>query len=133
MNKDTASPQIVRLTRLFRFGATTLEDIDPDMPVSQVIAAYTGSYPFLANATVGEPITEGETLVYPISKPEVQVKGNRRAGVNAAIHEIDDWASSIAHVDPSQSPIWKQFYHITNEVLHRPPTPVADAMMVPML
>ena len=66
---------VVQLTRLFRFGSTTLDDVDPSLTPEQVLSSYSGSFPFLAHATLGEPIVEGDTLVYPVLKKEVQTKG----------------------------------------------------------
>ena len=66
---------IVQLTRLFRFGSTTLDDVDPSLTPEQVLQSYSGSFPFLAHATLAEPIVEGDTLVYQVVKKEVQTKG----------------------------------------------------------
>lgn len=130
--------KIITLTRLFRFGATTLEDVDPAMPPEDVLKAYTTSYPFLAHATLGEPVVEGDTLVYPVQKREVQTKGaSRRASASllAAEQALLGWAEAAPEKVPTTGNAgpWGQVAVFVHEVINRDPTPVTDAMLVPML
>lgn len=125
---------IIRLTRRFRFGATTLEDIDPNLSPEQVLEAYTPSYPFLRTASIGDPIIEADTLVYPIDKPQVQTKGaGSTASVRRAIRTIQEWGDRAVEHETTAQGQWGKVYDLAAQVLARPPTPHADAMTVPML
>lgn len=130
--------KIITLTRLFRFGATTLEDVDPAMPPEDVIKAYTSAYPFLAHATLGEPVVEGDTLVYPVQKREVQTKGAARRpdpALATAEEALRNWADSTPDQVPTKGDTgpWGRVSAFVEEVIARDPTPVTDAMLVPML
>lgn len=131
------SVQIIRLTRVFRFGATELPDTDPSASPETVLSHYHGAYPFLAMAKVGEPTEEGDRLVYPILKPEAQTKGAGLKPLTKRQREALAHASRIAE-EPAESARsnadrWNDMASYTSTLLRRSPTPVADAMMVPML
>lgn len=130
MTDTTAT--IATLTRLFRFGATTLQDIDPSLEPEEVVKAYKGSYPFLAHATLGDPEVEGDTLVFPVLKREVQTKGNTARRANKAIEALDAWMES-SNPTPNAPACWQEVYGYTHDVLSREPTPITDALLVPML
>lgn len=131
----TASIQ--RLTRVFRFGATELPDTDPTLPPAEVLKHYQGAYPFLALADVGEPEIVGDRMVYPVRKREAQTKGAglRRltAAERRALDQLNDLASAEQEDAPDNAHRWATTAKFTADMLRRPPTPVADAMMVPML
>lgn len=124
---------IITLTRLFRFGATTLDDIDPNMTPEEVLKAYSSGYPFLAHAALGEPTVEGDTLVYPVQKREVQTKGARQVTLDEAERALAQWGEASSEHIQSVSPAWHAIATIVNDVLAREPTPLTDAMLVPML
>lgn len=65
-----------RLTRVFKKHVTKLLDPDPAMTPEQVLEHYTDLFPELANATVSEPETVGNELVYTFEKPMVKTKGS---------------------------------------------------------
>ncbi len=129
--------EIQTLTRVFRFGATELADTDPTALPQEVLRAYTGAYPFLATATVGEPEVVGDRMVYPIIKREVQTKGAALRRLTKAQTSLLDRISEIAKAEATTAPDnvsrWSPLAQVTRAILKRPPTPVADAMMVPML
>ncbi|MCD9046757.1 PRTRC system protein C [Luteimonas sp. MHLX1A] len=129
--------QIVRLTRVFRFGATELPDTDPTASPETVLSHYHGAYPFLAMAKVGEPTEEGDRLVYPIQKPEAQTKGRALKRLTKAQRDALARAVEIANAPAQSGPDnarqWNGVAMFTSNLLRRSPTPVADAMMVPML
>jgi len=125
---------IQTLTRRFRFRATVLEDIDPSLDPAEIIKLYIPSYPFLAHATLGEPVVEGDTLVYPIEKREVQTKGARKPSpVSQALAALDSWAASASNPTPRISKPWQDVRAYVDEVIEREATPITDAFMVPML
>lgn len=125
------------LIRVFRFGATELPDIDPTMQPEEVLRHYSGAYPFLALATLGEPEVDGDRMVYPVRKREVQTKGAGLARLTRAQTDALDALSALDN-QPSESPRtnaarWAGVFALTCNILSRPATPVADAMMIPML
>lgn len=123
-----------QLTRRFRFGSTILEDVDPTLEPAEVIKLYIPSYPFLAHATLGEPIAEGDTLVFPVVKAAVQTKGARRnAAVEDALAALDGWAAQAAAPAPAVARSWAGVSQLVIDVLDRPATPITDAFLVPML
>lgn len=129
--------EIQKLSRVFRFGATELADTDPSMPPQDVLRAYVGAYPFLATATVGEPEIVGDRMVYPIIKREVQTKGaalRRLTKAQAsALASLNAMANAEATSAPENAARWMPVAQLVGAVIKRPATPIADAMMVPML
>lgn len=129
--------QITQLTRVFRFGATELPDTDPTATPETVLTHYHGSYPFLALAKVGEPTVEGDRMVYPIVKPEAQTKGASLKRLTKAQRNALELAQRIAtepsEAQPDNAQRWRGIGQLTSNLLKRKATPVADAMMVPML
>jgi hypothetical protein len=131
----TASVQT--LTRVFRFGATELPDIDPSMPPEAVLKHYSGAYPFLGMATVAEPEVSGDRIIYPVRKREAQTKG---AGLSrltrSQVRALD--ALSALEAAPMEDTTsncarWTGLHQYVRQMLHRPATPIADAMSIPML
>lgn len=65
---------VTNLKREFRFSKNgtqvNLPDPDPAMSVPEVMHYYSGQYPELTTATIGEPEVEGKTAVY---KPKTTV------------------------------------------------------------
>lgn len=127
---------ITRVQRRFRFGATVLEDIDPNLSPAEVLALYVPSYAFLAQATVGEPANEGDYLVYPILKPAVHTKGAARltraqkAAAEAAIEGVRQWAGK--NEDVSKESRWKAVFDVTRHASTRAPA-VVDAAYLPLV
>lgn len=66
---------VTTLRRAFRFGATTLDDPAPELSPERALRLYVGNYPFLASATLGEPIVEGDVMIFPVQKPVATTKG----------------------------------------------------------
>jgi len=66
---------IMTLDRVFKFGATELADFDPTLSPEDILKQYETNYPLLAQCTVGDPVVEGDRLVYPVIKPDVKTKG----------------------------------------------------------
>lgn len=125
---------IQTLTRRFRFGATVLEDIDPQAAPEDILKLYTPSYPFLAHASLGEPVVEGDTLVFPIEKKAVQTKGARaKSSLAAACAALDAWEASSTQALPHDLANWSEVSDYVQTVIGRPETPLVDAMLVPML
>lgn len=128
---------VQQLTRVFRFGATELPDTDPSLPPAEVLKHYCGAYPFLAMAQVGEPEVVGDRMVYPVLKREAQTKGAalRRLtpAERKALDQLDAMAERETESAPDNSRRWSAVAEFTSTMLRRSPTPVADAMMVPML
>ncbi|KZC32588.1 MULTISPECIES: PRTRC system protein C [unclassified Rhodanobacter] len=127
---------ITRMQRRFRFGATVLEDIDPSLAPSEVLALYVPSYGFLAQATLGEPTNEGDYLVYPVLKPAVHTKGAsrpsraQRAAADKAIEGIRHWAGT--NEDVSTSDRWKAVFELTRHAATSAPAAV-DSAYLPMV
>lgn len=67
--------QPTTIRRVFRFGATQLDDPNPTLSPAEALRLFTASYPFLAHATIDEGTLDGDTLVFTIHKPAVQTKG----------------------------------------------------------
>lgn len=129
----SAVPAITRLARRFRFGATVLEDIDPNLSPADVLALYVPTYGFLAQATIGEPVSEGDYLVYPVHKPAVHTKGAtrptraQRAATEKAIADIRAWAGK--NEDVSKTDRWKEVFELTRQAVTRPPSAVQSAFL----
>lgn len=66
---------IITPTRVFRMGATRLPDPDPSATPLDALRLFVPNYPALAHATLGEPVVEGDQLVYPVEKPPAKTKG----------------------------------------------------------
>ncbi len=62
------------LTRVFKYGSLSLKDPAPGKSVDQVKAMLTIAYPELANASLEQPVTNGNKLVYEF-KRAVGTKG----------------------------------------------------------
>lgn len=128
---------IQQLTRVFRFGATELPDTDPTLPPTEVLKHYQGAYPFLALADVGEPEVVGDRMVYPVRKREAQTKGAGLRRLTAAERRAIEQLNALAEAEQEEAPDnasrWAGVFTFTGQMLRRPPTPVADAMMIPML
>lgn len=127
------------LTRVFTFAATELPDIDPSMTPKEVLSHYVGAYPFLAMAEIAEPEVVGDRMVYAIKKRQAQTKGAkprtlRLSAANAAaldaLFSAADTESESANQNVAR---WRGLALLTQDMTSRAPTPVADAMMVPML
>ncbi len=67
---------VTALVRKFKFGATVLDDPAPHLPPMQALQLYLPNYPFLATATLSDPVVDGDCLVYTARKPEVHTKGS---------------------------------------------------------
>ena len=67
--------EIKALRRVFKMNSVVLADIDPSLSPTEVIRLYAASYPHLAYATLGEPIVQGDELVFEIEKLPVKTKG----------------------------------------------------------
>jgi len=66
---------IKQLDRAFRMGSVTLDDPDPSLSPAKALALFTPNYPSLATATLGDPFTEGDRMIYPVEKVPVKTKG----------------------------------------------------------
>lgn len=128
---------VVRLKRSFRFGGTILPDFDPSLAPDQILAHFRTAYPALAMAELSDPVVEGDCLVYAIVKRTVQVKGAALKRLTPKEQELLKQLSeaSEAEAESQQDGIdrWNHVATFTSNLLKRAPTPVADAMMVPML
>lgn len=69
------SNKIVEPVRVFKMGATALEDPDPSMSPDDVRKAFAVNFPALAAARVSGPEVSGEELVYTFEAPPAKVKG----------------------------------------------------------
>ena len=118
------------LTRQFKMGATVLPDPDPTAPVEKIIEMYAPAYPHLRNATIGEPVREGDVLVYPLTKPAVQTKGG--AGVESILSELDQWAANPNTPDANLQRRWEPVHQfLAAHVLQRP-EPLNDPFLLPL-
>lgn len=63
------------LTRKFRINTVVLDDPAPALPPEEALRLYAASYPFVASATLGEPVVEAGNLVYPVNKQAATTKG----------------------------------------------------------
>lgn len=128
---------VQQLNRVFRFGATELPDTDPSLPPEQVLKHYAGAYPFLSVAELGTPQVEDGRMVYPVVKREAQTKGSGlprlTAAQSRALAQLDALAKQETESAPDNASRWHGVSQFTTTLLTRAPTPVADAMMVPML
>ncbi|WP_199039845.1 MULTISPECIES: PRTRC system protein C [unclassified Dyella] len=129
---DPTLSQIQRLPRRFRLPTgTTLEDIDPSMSPEQVLAAFVPNYPYLANATLGEPSEEAGALVYSIRKPTVQTKGapgsREKKRVADTIARLSNWAGTPQEV--SRTSAWKAVFDRCRHIAEEAPSPVKSAYL----
>ena len=69
------TPTAVPLQRIFKMGSVELPDPAPDRTPADALKLFVPSYPHLASATLGPPVTEGDRLVFTIEKPPVGTKG----------------------------------------------------------
>jgi PRTRC genetic system protein C len=124
------------LARKFRMGATLLDDVDAKMTPVEVIAFYVPNYPFLAGATLSEPVVEGATLVYTIIKPGVQVKGARAelsSAATKALKDIRAWSDQpvMAAAAPAHwLPIFRMVERSTSQAATT--AGVVDPFLIPM-
>lgn len=63
------------LRPVLKMGSVRLPFASPDQSVQEALQMYAANYPHLANATVSDPVPEGEELVYEVQKPPVKTKG----------------------------------------------------------
>lgn len=63
------------LTRVFKLGATELDDPAPGLPAKEAMALYGEALPVIKSATLGPSTVEGDRLVFEILKPEGKTKG----------------------------------------------------------
>lgn len=150
---------ITTLARKFKFGATVLDDPAPHLAPEAALALFVPNYPFLASARLGEPVVEGDVLTYPVSKPEVQVKGAariataarpaakrrtsagrtrpprpaapRRRPVEDAIAALEAWGQEAAPV-PAADSRWTAVSKRVEAILARPQAPMRDAFLIPL-
>jgi|GEM_PF-3697159 len=88
-------------------------------------------------ATVAEPEVSGDRIIYPVRKREAQTKG---AGLSrltrSQVRALD--ALSALEAAPMEDTTsncarWTGLHQYVRQMLHRPATPIADAMSIPML
>jgi PRTRC genetic system protein C len=123
---------ITKLVRRFKLGATVLDDPAPDLPAEDALKLFVPNFPYLATATLGEPCVEGDVLVYPVRKPEVQVKGSRwKSPADAAVAAVETWAIQPA-ASPEATVRWSAVFNHIETVLDRTPSPLRDAFLIPL-
>ncbi|QRD62725.1 hypothetical protein H8Z72_23470 (plasmid) [Xanthomonas citri pv. citri] len=123
------------LERRFRFGVTTLADPDPSLAPLEALRMHARAYAFLATATLGQPVVEGDLLVYPVQKPAVQTKGAGKKPAAKSSPSIDDilaWGRAERAPDASQPKRWEGVHALTKERLAAKSSPVIDAFLIPM-
>ena len=123
------------LTRRFRFGVTTLADPDPSAAPLDALRMHATAYTFLASATLGEPVVEGDCLVYPVQKPAVQTKGARKARAPKGDTNLDDilaWGQSAQTVDDSASKRWSGVSSLVNDRAGSDSNALIDSFLIPM-
>ena len=69
----TASTQT--LTRVFKLGATELDDPAPHETPEIAMSLYETAFPVLKSASLAEAVIDGTRLVYEIIKPQAKTKG----------------------------------------------------------
>lgn len=128
---------ITVLKRQFQFGATLLDDPAPSMTPQDALRLFEPNYPFLASARLGEPTVKGDSLVFPVLKPEVQVKGAgkpkpaNRALLRKAIVALKNWSDTPGAMT-QPSPAWHLVFGRVIQVVRRTESPVRDAFDVPL-
>jgi PRTRC genetic system protein C len=65
----------IKMTRVFRFGASTLIDPDPELRPEQVFEHYAELYPQLRYGKVEEVGVEGDCLVFALKPAEYKKNG----------------------------------------------------------
>ncbi|APP82634.1 PRTRC system protein C [Xanthomonas perforans] len=123
------------LERRFRFGVTTLADPDPSLLPLEALRLHVKSYAFLQSAGLGEPVVEGDLLIYPVQKPTVQTKGGSRKAapqVRASLDEILAWGSETATVDMDQPARWNAIAAMTQQCATAKTNPLIDSLLIPM-
>lgn len=118
------------LIRRFKFGATLLDDPAPNLSPEEALRLYIPNYPALASARLGDPEVTSELIVFPVVKPEVQVKGTT-TDLDAAEAALRGWAQAPAP-SPATAPLWLKVGAIVGGVLKRDPAPIADAFLIPL-
>lgn len=95
--------EVTTLTRVFKFGPTTVPDPAPTLSPEDAFKLLQGALTHLAHATLEGPEVVGDQLVYTIVRPPAQTKGARRtpratsAGqddVEAAVKSLQAWADA---------------------------------------
>lgn len=66
---------VIQMHRIFRLGATSLPDPDPDLSPEEVLAHYAGQYPNLRYGKVTEQDAEGDAMVFQLSPSEYKANG----------------------------------------------------------
>lgn len=121
------------LERRFRFGVTTLADPDPSLPPLEAMRLHARAYAFLASATLGEAVIEGDLLIYPVQKPAVQTKGaGKKKEPTATLDEILGWGSSTETVDESQPERWVGVHALVRKRASSKSNPLIDSFLIPM-
>lgn len=123
------------LERRFRFGVTTLADPDPAMLPLDAMRLHSRSYPFLASATLGEPVVEGDFLVYPVLKPAVQTKGASRKKATQAgpsLDQIMQWGMETAQHDDEQPARWQAVASLVHQRATAATNPIIDSFLIPL-
>lgn len=126
---------ITTLIRRFKLGATILNDPAPDLPPEEALRLFIPNYPFLASARLGEPTVEGDVLLFPVEKPEVQTKGASekatKRDIDAVMKALETWEHQPAPT-VATSRAWAEAGRFANVVLSRDPTPLDDALAIPL-
>lgn len=65
----------IKMRRIFRLGATSLPDPDPDLTPEQVLAHYAEQHPNLRYGKVTEQGAEGDALVFLMQPCEYKANG----------------------------------------------------------
>jgi PRTRC genetic system protein C len=119
------------LTRRFKIGATLLNDPAPDLSPEDAVRLYVPNYPFIATAKLGEPVIEGDQLVYPVEKPTIQTKGAGDA-VQAALDALEGWKNTPQSA-PAVVEAWgTALFEIVKGTARRDPDPITDALLIPL-
>lgn len=123
------------LQRRFRFGVTTLADPDPSLLPLDALRLHSRAYAFLSSATLGEPIVEGDLLVYPVQKPAVQTKGAGKkpaAAKKATLNDIVKWGQETSAQDDSQPLRWQEVSSLVSDRATSRTNAVIDSFLLPM-
>nr|WP_312130719.1 PRTRC system protein C [Stenotrophomonas pavanii] len=123
------------LERRFRFGVTTLADPDPSLTPLEALRLHARSYAFLATANLGEPVVEGDFLVYPVLKPAVQTKGAGKkpaAKDQPSLEDILTWGKATATPDGGQPKRWEGVHAVAKQRLTAKTNPLIESFLIPM-
>lgn len=130
--------EIQQPIRKFRTGVTLLDDPDPRMTPEEALAAYSVAYPHFKTATLGEPVLEGDALVYPINKPAVTTKGGddeqsaSAQSDEAFFEEVLAWGRDIAPGQTMPGQNLHEVFSMLKEVSRRPQSPNVDPFLLPL-